>query len=65
MNLPEDGFLLLSVINTKLRDCYFSLEELCAAENLDKNRLLKRLFEIGYAYDCKLNAFKAVDSRFN
>ena len=30
--LPEDPVILLSVVNTRLRDQYASLEELCAAE---------------------------------
>ncbi|MGN1246780.1 MAG: DUF4250 domain-containing protein, partial [Muribaculaceae bacterium] len=30
-NLPKDPMMLMSFINMKLRDCYPSLDELCAA----------------------------------
>ena len=29
MPIPSDPFLLLSFLNTKLRDCYTSLDALC------------------------------------
>ena len=60
MLLPEDDFLLLSIVNTKLRDGYSSLEDLCASESLDKDSIIKRLQNIGYAYDVARNAFTAV-----
>ena len=37
--LPKDPFLLLSVVNTKLRDEYGSLDALCAALDLDRAAL--------------------------
>lgn len=55
--LPKDPAILLSFINTKLRDKYSSLEALC--EDLDEDRELvqQRLKMIGYVYDEKLNRF--------
>ena len=34
MILPADDYILISVLNTKLRDLYPSLEELCEEEGL-------------------------------
>lgn len=58
MNLPSDDFILLSVINTALRDKYCSLEELCAAEDFSSEEISSRLAAIGYAYDPESNSFK-------
>ncbi|MDE5721445.1 MAG: DUF4250 domain-containing protein [Clostridia bacterium] len=59
MELPADDYILLSVINTKLRDKYSSLEELCAEEGADISSVLSRLGAIGYAYDEIRNCFSA------
>lgn len=58
MNLPSDDFILLSVINTALRDEYCSLEELCAAEDFSCEEISSRLAAVGYAYDPESNSFK-------
>ena len=58
MSLPKDKFLLLSYINTQLRDNFKDPEELCAVLDVDKTQLINDLKEIGYIYDEKLNAFK-------
>lgn len=58
MNLPKDKVMLLSVINTALRDKYSSLDELCESEGVDKEQLIKDLAEIDYAYKAELNQFK-------
>ena len=39
MELPKDDYILLSLINTKLRDCYPSLEALCEDMELDEREL--------------------------
>lgn len=56
-NLPKDPVMLLSFINTKLRDFYSSLDLLCDDLELDKNQLTSKLSAIGYTYDKKLNRF--------
>lgn len=56
--LPGDPFILLSVVNTKLRDYYPSLEALCADLGEDKESLEKTLKSAGFGYDEKLNQFK-------
>ena len=58
MNLPADDFILLSVVNTKLRDEYPSLESFCAGENVDETELCVRLKKAGFAYDKRQNAFR-------
>ena len=46
--LPKDPMLLLSVINTKLRDYYPNLDLLCEELQIDSETLKKRLAEIDY-----------------
>ena len=56
-SLPSNAYVLLSVINTKLRDFYSSLDELC--DDLgDKEEIINILSAINYYYDEKLNQFK-------
>lgn len=57
MELPNDAMMLLSVINTKLRDYYESLDELCEDSGADKADITEKLKSIGYEYDEKLNRF--------
>lgn len=58
MNLPKDKVMLLSVINTALRDKYSSLDELCDSEGVNKEQLIKDLAEIDYVYKEEVNQFK-------
>ena len=37
--LPKDPMLLLSVVNTKIRDYYHTLDALCGDMNVEKMRL--------------------------
>ena len=55
--LPNDPVILLSYVNTKLRDFYPSLEEFAAAENVDPEEIVKKLESIGYSYDEEKNRF--------
>ncbi len=57
MTLPKDPVILLSVINTQLRDHYPSLEELAAAHMADAQALTEALAAIGYRYDRSQNQF--------
>ena len=50
-NLPKDPVLLLSVVNTKLRDFYDSLDTLCEEMDVDKEELIETLKGIDYEYD--------------
>ena len=55
--LPKDPVILLSYINTKLRDEYASLEELCAALDADEASLRETLAALNYTYDQAHNQF--------
>lgn len=57
MELPNDSMMLLSVINTKLRDFYKSLDELCEDMNVDKDEIINKLRDIDYEYNEELNRF--------
>ncbi len=50
--------MLLSVVNTKLRDEYGSLDELCAAMDVDRTDLERRLKEAGFEYMPEINQFR-------
>lgn len=55
--MPKDPNILLSYINTQLRDTYDSLEELCRSLDLDETDIKDSLLGIGYEYDAGLNKF--------
>ena len=49
--LPKDPMLLLSVVNTKLRDYYETLDALCEDMHVDKEEIVNALKGIDYEYD--------------
>ncbi|MGL4740429.1 MAG: DUF4250 domain-containing protein [Sarcina sp.] len=53
-----DPFMLLSIMNLKLRDFYTSLDNLCEDLNIDKNELEERLTAAGFEYVEAVNQFK-------
>ncbi|MCI8509320.1 MAG: DUF4250 domain-containing protein [Lachnospiraceae bacterium] len=55
--IPNDPIILLSYINTKLRDKYKNLGELCADLELQQSELTEKLSSIDYAYNEELNRF--------
>jgi len=57
MSLPKDPVMLLSVVNTKLRDYYPTLEELAKAEGVTEEEIINKLTTINYLYDRKRNQF--------
>ena len=57
MSLPQDPMILLSVVNTRLRDFYPSLDELCAACGVDRAALERKLADAGFEYDTAANRF--------
>lgn len=58
INLETNPMVLLSVINTKLRDHYDNLEALCDDLDIDQAALETKLEGIDYHYDHNLNQFK-------
>lgn len=55
--LPSDPVMLLSVINTALRDSYPDLDALCDALDADPEEIKKILASIDYRYDAAQNKF--------
>jgi hypothetical protein len=53
-----DPNILLSIMNTKLRDQYASLDILCYDLQLNKEIILDKLKEIDYTYNEEENQFK-------
>ena len=56
--LPKDLILLLSVVNTKLRDYYPSLDALCGDMDVSREVLEEKLGMIDYRYDAEKNQFE-------
>ena len=56
-SLPDDKNMLLSVINTRLRDKYADLDALCDDLGVEKTEITDALASIDYHYDRKLNRF--------
>lgn len=56
--LPKDPAMLLSFVNTKLRDEFSSLDEFCNMYNCPKEDITESLKSIDYTYDDHLNQFK-------
>ncbi|MCH5273996.1 MAG: DUF4250 domain-containing protein [Lachnospiraceae bacterium] len=57
MNLPKDPVILLSYVNTQLRDNYASLTELCRSLDINEEELVRTLTGIDYRYDSNTNQF--------
>lgn len=57
MELPKDPVMLLSVINTELRDKYPSLDALCEDRKITKTSITDTLKGIDYEYDNIRNQF--------
>lgn len=57
MHFPKDPVMLLSVVNTKLRDYYPSLDVLCEDTQEEKQIIVEALKKIDYEYDGKRNQF--------
>ncbi|HJC46823.1 MAG TPA: DUF4250 domain-containing protein [Candidatus Lachnoclostridium pullistercoris] len=57
MAVPKDPVMLLSYVNTKLRDEYSSLDELCRALGESREEMEKALAAIDYEYSPEKNQF--------
>ncbi|SDH98803.1 protein of unknown function [Pseudobutyrivibrio sp. 49] len=58
MNFPKDPVMLLSVVNTALRDHYTTLYALIDDTGIDEEELKAKLASIDYHYDSVKNQFK-------
>lgn len=55
--IPKDPVMLLSYLNTQLRDNYPSLDELCHSLDIDQAQICEKLAAINYIYDAEKNKF--------
>ncbi|HIV33936.1 MAG TPA: DUF4250 domain-containing protein [Candidatus Blautia intestinigallinarum] len=55
--IPRDPMILLSYVNTQLRDYYESLEALCSCRGIRKDDLIQKMDQIDYHYDAEQNQF--------
>ena len=58
MAIPKDPAMLLSYINTQLRDFYPTLDELCSSLMISKEELEQTLETIDYTYNEMTNRFE-------
>ena len=54
---PKDPAMLLSYVNTQLRDFYPSMDELCKAFDVSKEEIDAKLDMIDYQYDAEKNQY--------
>lgn len=55
--MPKDPFMLLSYVNTQLRDVYPSLDELCGSLGIEATALQEVLGGAGFEYNAEQNRF--------
>lgn len=55
--IPNDPIILLSFLNTKLRDKYKDIDEMCDDMELDREQIEKKLLSVGYKYSEVRNQF--------
>jgi len=57
LDIPQDPIILVSYVNTKLRDQFATLDELCRICELDQEQLCNTLASVDYQYDETTNQF--------
>ena len=55
--IPNDPVMLLSYVNTQLRDFYSSLDALCEDKGIEKEELVEKMKSIEYVYEVDQNQF--------
>ena len=55
--IPRDPVMLLSYMNTQLRDFYDSLDAFCEDKDADKGEIVEKIRSVGYEYDADKNRF--------
>ena len=61
--LPKDPYILLSVVNARLRDQYTDLADLCASLDEDEDALRQTLAGVDYRYDPVYHQFIPITSK--
>lgn len=57
MELSDNVYILLSRVNTMLRDQYPSIDELCASEDVSRQLLDEKLAAAGFTYSLEHNKY--------
>lgn len=55
--IPKDPVMLLSFVNTQLRDRCSNLKEFCAEYDVSQEDITSKLKEIDYTYSSDVNQF--------
>ena len=55
--IPKDPVMLLSYVNTQLRDFYSSLDALCEDKGIEKEELVEKMKSIEYVYEVDRHQF--------
>lgn len=55
--LPSDPVMLMSFVNTKLRDEFSTLDDLCSTMGIDRAELERKLAQAGFEYSQEHNKF--------
>lgn len=58
MAIPKDPVILVSYLNTLLRDKYHDLDALCDGEDVSRKEIEERITSIGYAYQSETNQIR-------
>lgn len=56
--LPQDPFILLSYVNTQLRDNFSSLCAFCDDAGVSAEEITSQLEQVGFHYDPEQNQFR-------
>ena len=55
--IPKDPVMLLSYVNTQLRDYYYSLDDYLKDKEFSRESLINKLASIDYEYDPEKNQY--------
>ena len=58
MNIPKDPIMLMSFVNTQLRDSCSSLGDFAKSYGVEESEILEKLSAIGYSYNEEANRFE-------
>ena len=57
MDIPKDPIMLMSFVNTQLRDNFSSLTDLAKSYGVSEDEIVSKLASVGYKYDEEGNRF--------
>ncbi|WP_434293205.1 DUF4250 domain-containing protein [Clostridium botulinum] len=53
-------YILLSLVNTKLRDGFENLKDFCKTYDLKEDEIITKMKTIDYKYDSEINQFTSI-----